>query len=82
VVSQIANSGDSWMDKSAHRGECETARALLRLESEVREGLAHGFFELSITCEVIKGGKRRLIISAGKSYQFVIPEREVEMASR
>lgn len=53
------------------------ARALMRIEFAVREGLEHGFFEFSITCEVIKDGKRRLTIKAGKSYQFVIPEQEV-----
>jgi len=64
------------MDKS-HAAECEMERALRRLESEVREGLEHGFFDLSITCEVIKEGKRRLTIKAGKSYRFVIPEQEL-----
>lgn len=60
--------------------EGEKQRALGRLETEVREGLEHGFFDLSITCEVIKDGKRRLIIKAGKSYQFVIPEQELFVA--
>jgi hypothetical protein len=65
------------MDKSVHAAESEMGRALRKLESEVRDGLGHGFFELSITCEVIKDGKRRLTIKAGKSYQFVIPEQEL-----
>lgn len=51
-----------------------------RLDTEVREGLEHGFFDLSITCEVTKERKRRLIIKAGKSYQFVIPEQELWIA--
>lgn len=68
------------MDKSAHAADCEMERALRRLESEVREGLVHGFFDFSITCEVIKDGKRRLTIKAGKSYQFVIPEQELWVA--
>jgi hypothetical protein len=55
-------------------------RALQRLDTEVREGLEHGFFDLSITCEVTKERKRRLIIKAGKSYQFVIPEQELWIA--
>ena len=64
-------------NKSVHAAECEIERALRRLETEVREGLEHGFFDLSITCEVIKDGKRRLTIKAGKSYQFVIREQEL-----
>ena len=54
------------------------ARALRRLEAEVLEGLKHGFFDFSISCEVVKEGKRRLTIKAGKSYQFVIPEQELQ----
>jgi hypothetical protein len=53
-------------------------RAMRKLQSEVQEGLAHGFFELSVSCEVIKAGKRRLTIKAGKSYQFVISEEELK----
>ncbi len=53
-------------------------RALRKLESEILQGVHHGFFELSVACEVIKGGKRRLTIKAGKSYQFVIPEEELK----
>ena len=56
--------------------EHELRQALQKLESEVLEGLGHGFFELSVSCEVIKDGKRRLTIKAGKSYQFVIPPQE------
>jgi hypothetical protein len=58
----------------------EFQRAMEKLEAEIREGMRHGFFELSVACEVIKDGKRRLIIRAGKSYQFVIPEEEVRVS--
>jgi hypothetical protein len=40
----------------------------------------HGFFDFSITCEVIQNGRRRLTIKAGKNYQFVIPEQELWIA--
>jgi hypothetical protein len=60
--------------------EHELRQALQKLESEVREGLGHGFFELSVTCEVVKDGKRRLTIKSGKSYQFVIPAQELWIA--
>jgi hypothetical protein len=68
------------MDESVHSTGFELERALRRLETEVREGLQHGFFDFSISCEVIKDGKRRLTIKAGKSYQFVIPEHEILIA--
>jgi hypothetical protein len=51
--------------------------ALDRLEGLVVDGLKHGFFDYSIACEVTNGGKRKLVIRAGKSHQFTIPENEV-----
>ena len=51
--------------------------ALLHLREVVLDGLRHGFFDYAITCEVVKGSKRRLTIKAGKSYQFTIPEEDL-----
>lgn len=55
----------------------QVREALNRLEGLVIDGLAHGFFDFSITCEVATGGKRQLVIRAGKSHKFTIPEHEV-----
>ncbi len=52
-------------------------QALDRLEGLVVDGLKHGFFDYSIACEVANGGKRQLVIRAGKSHKFTIPEHEV-----
>ena len=49
-----------------------------RLTREVRDGLRHGFFELTVACEIVKGGKRGLTIKAGKTHRFTIPEDEIE----
>lgn len=51
-----------------------------RLIREVRGGLRHGFFELTVACEIVKGGKgnRGLIIKAGKTHRFTIPKEEIE----
>ncbi len=51
--------------------------ALDRLRSLVVEGLQHGFFDCAITCETVTGGKRRLVIRAGKSHQYTIPLDEL-----
>jgi len=48
------------------------------LSREVRDGLRHGFFELAVTCEIMKGGKRGLTIKAGKNHRFTIPDEEIE----
>jgi hypothetical protein len=59
----------------AQRGQ--TAEALAHIEKVVVEGLRHGFFDCSIACEIGTGGKRQLVIRAGKSHKFTIPENEV-----
>ncbi len=51
--------------------------ALNRLEGLVVDGLRHGFFDYSIACEIGNGGKRQLVIRAGKSHKFTIPEDEL-----
>jgi hypothetical protein len=47
------------------------------LERTVVDGLEHGFFDCSITIEVVPGGKRLVMIRAGKSHKFTIPEGEL-----
>ncbi len=59
----------------AHRGQ--TAAAFAHLEKVVVDGLRHGFFDYSIACEIGRGGKRQLVIRAGKSHKFTIPEDEL-----
>lgn len=54
----------------------QVREALDRLEGLVVDGLKHGFFNCSIACETLNG-KRHLVIQAGKSYKFTIPESEV-----
>jgi hypothetical protein len=55
----------------------QVRQALDRLEGLVVDGLKHGFFDYSIACEVGNGGKRLLVIRAGKSHKFTIPAEEV-----
>ena len=59
----------------AHHGQL--AEALSHLEEAVVEGLRHGFFECSISCEIVSGGKRQLMIRAGKSHKFTIREEDL-----
>jgi len=55
----------------------QMAEALAHLNKIVVEGLRHGFFDCSITCEIGSGGKRQLVIRAGKSHKFTIPEDDL-----
>jgi hypothetical protein len=56
--------------------------ALQRVLAEIHAGLRHGYFEYTLTCEVIGQGRRRLLLRAGKHYQFLIPADECEAAGR
>ena len=51
-------------------------RALQRVLAEIHDGLRHGFFEFTLTCEIISHERRQLTVRAGKSYQFVIPKED------
>ena len=51
--------------------------ALDQLVLLIVEDLRHGFFELSVSCKIVSGSKRELIIQAGKSHKFTIQEDEL-----
>jgi hypothetical protein len=51
--------------------------ALDRIDGLIVEGLRHGFFDYSIACEIGKDGRRQLVIRAGKSHKFTIPEADL-----
>ena len=39
-----------------------TAEALVHLQHVVVDGLRHGFFECSVTCEIVSSGKRQPLV--------------------
>ena len=51
--------------------------ALDCIEALFVDGLRHGFFQFCIECEVGNGGRRQVLIRAGKSQKFTIPENEL-----
>ncbi len=51
--------------------------ALARIEQLVLDGLQHGHFRCSISSALGKGNRRELVIEAGKSHKFTIPEDEL-----
>jgi len=69
------------LERTAHHPSPRTSEldaAMARVLEELREGLAHGFFDYSMSCEIVRGGKRRFTLRAGKSHRFVIPEEALE----
>jgi hypothetical protein len=51
--------------------------ALDRIGKIVLDGLRHGHFQCTISAEIGKGGRRELLIAAGKSHKHTIPEDEL-----
>jgi hypothetical protein len=47
------------------------------IEGLVVEGLKHGHFDYSLTCEQGNHGRRLLIVKAGKSHKFTIEGADV-----
>ena len=43
----------------------------------VTDGLVHGHFRYTISCEIGKGNRRELVVGAGKSEKFTIPQEEL-----
>ena len=60
--------------KTAQHGQL--AKAMAKLEAELRDGLKHGFFDVTIACRMLNKGDRELVIKAGKIYRYTITEEE------
>jgi hypothetical protein len=63
--------------QSAQTGGPQFREALDRLFQIVLDGLRHGHFRCSISSGIGKEKKRELLIEAGKSHKFTIPEEEL-----
>jgi hypothetical protein len=51
--------------------------ALNRVIQTILDGLRHGHFRCSISSEISKNNRRDVVIEAGKSHKFTIPEDEL-----
>jgi hypothetical protein len=51
--------------------------ALDRLLQVFLDGLRHGHFRCAISSAIGKGNRREIVIEAGKSHKFTIPEEEL-----
>lgn len=66
------------METDMPRQTNELDNATKRLLQELSDGLRYGFFEFTVTCEVVHGRNRQLTIKAGKSYRFTINEDDLK----
>ena len=51
--------------------------ALDRIGKIIVDGLRHGHFRCAITSGIGKNNRRELVIEAGKSHKFIVPEEEL-----
>jgi hypothetical protein len=58
----------------------QTGQALKKIEREIREGLRHGFFEITLECKVANGKQRDFVVKAGKHHRYLISEEEAKKA--
>jgi len=60
----------------------EKPASLAQIQSLLRallvDGLKHGHFEYTLKCEVTNGGKRCLVVQAGKSHRFLIAVEDID----
>lgn len=50
---------------------------LAEFQSVVLDGLRHGFAEFTVEIKTVKGGKRQVVLKAGKSHKFTVPRAEI-----
>ncbi len=58
-------------------GGPQLREALHRIRQIVLDGLRHGHFRCTVSSSVGKGNRRDLVIEAGKSHKFTVPEDEL-----
>ena len=51
-------------------------RAIQRVLAEIHEGVRHGYFAVTVDCEIVGQERRRLTLRAGKSFQYLISKEE------
>jgi hypothetical protein len=68
---------DSTQAEANKPGGPQFREAYERLVQIVLDGLRHGHFRCAISSAIGKGNRRELVIEAGKSHKFNIPEDEL-----
>jgi hypothetical protein len=58
-------------------GGPQFCEAIERIVQIILEGLRHGHFRCAISSGIGRGNRRELVIEAGKSHKFNIPEEEL-----
>jgi hypothetical protein len=68
---------ESLHSHAVENGGPQLREALERIGQIVLDGLRHGHFRCSISSSIGKNNRRELVVEAGKSHKFTIPEEEL-----
>jgi hypothetical protein len=68
---------ESTQSDASQSGGPEFREAFEHLVRIILDGLRHGHFRCAISSCIGKGNRRELVIEAGKSHKFNIPEEEL-----
>ena len=69
------------MELKDQQNSSELNKALDCLSKLIMDCLPHGFFTVTISCEIVNNRKRRVIIEGGKSHLFIISEEDLKQAN-
>jgi hypothetical protein len=58
------------LDSESTIGELKAACE--HIVREVRGGVEHGFFRMSVTVETVQGKRKQVTVESGKSYRFTV----------
>ena len=58
-------------------GDNQLEKADTRMKRLFHELLGHGFFKFEVSGTVARGGKRVVIINAGRDFKFTIPLEDI-----
>lgn len=57
---------------------CSLTDVIELIRQEICKGAKHGFYNMGVEVEVVKGDRRQFTIRAGRSWRFVLRPDELE----
>lgn len=67
------------MDRDVTGPEYRLSDVIDLIKKELRSGARHGFFELQIAGNVVRGDRRQITVKCGRSWMFVLRPDEIEL---
>jgi hypothetical protein len=58
-------------------GSNQLEKADAKMKQLFHEMIGHGFFKFEVSGSVIQGGKRVVVVTAGRDFKFTIPKEDI-----